>query len=351
MNCVMCINLRNKSYCIKNKQYTKEEYEKELEKMNLNDHSSIEKYKKEFYNFSLGFPHRYAYIKKSIRSNGDFLINCKNVKYAFQVINGENQKFIFGSDTTKDTYDSVMSGKAEQCYEVVVADNSQRNYFSVFCFQCRDILYSQFSPSSENCLGCVGLKKGVYSIFNKRYSQEEYKILKEKIIEHMKKTGEWGEFFPRSISPYAYNETFNMDFFPLNKKEVLEKRMKWKEETEKNYIVTLKAEEIPKSVEKISESILNETIGCLHGGKCKHKCSTAFRLIDREFKLYKKMGIPVPRLCPNCRYYERLENRRPIKLWHRRCMKEGCENEFETSYAPERPEIVYCEECYNKEIY
>ena len=28
-----------------------------------------------------------------------------------------------------------------------------------------------------------------------------------------------------------------------------------------------------------------------------------------------------------------------------------CTNEFETSYAPERPEIVYCESCYQKEVY
>ena len=27
-----------------------------------------------------------------------------------------------------------------------------------------------------------------------------------------------------------------------------------------------------------------------------------------------------------------------------------CPNEFETSYAPERPEIVYCEACYNAEV-
>ena len=28
-----------------------------------------------------------------------------------------------------------------------------------------------------------------------------------------------------------------------------------------------------------------------------------------------------------------------------------CQIEFETSYAPERLEIVYCESCYNQEIY
>ncbi|MBI5622130.1 DNA-directed RNA polymerase, partial [Candidatus Falkowbacteria bacterium] len=33
------------------------------------------------------------------------------------------------------------------------------------------------------------------------------------------------------------------------------------------------------------------------------------------------------------------------------CKNAGCTNEFETTYAPERPERVYCEECYQKEIY
>ena len=30
---------------------------------------------------------------------------------------------------------------------------------------------------------------------------------------------------------------------------------------------------------------------------------------------------------------------------------QNCKKEFETSYAPDRPEIVYCESCYNKEVY
>ncbi|MEI6281073.1 MAG: hypothetical protein WCP17_03715, partial [bacterium] len=52
-----------------------------------------------------------------------------------------------------------------------------------------------------------------------------------------------------------------------------------------------------------------------------------------------------------CRHQERISKRNPHKLWHRKCMKDGCQNEFETSYSPERPEIVYCENCYNQEVY
>jgi hypothetical protein len=47
-----------------------------------------------------------------------------------------------------------------------------------------------------------------------------------------------------------------------------------------------------------------------------------------------------------------------MKLWHRQCMCSKnhphhggrCSNEFETSYSPDRKEIVYCEQCYNSEV-
>ena len=53
-----------------------------------------------------------------------------------------------------------------------------------------------------------------------------------------------------------------------------------------------------------------------------------------------------------------LEMRNPMKLWHRTCMCDKnhlnhtgkCTNEFETSYSPDRPEIIYCEQCYQQEV-
>ncbi|MDI6883428.1 MAG: hypothetical protein QMC93_03140, partial [Patescibacteria group bacterium] len=69
-------------------------------------------------------------------------------------------------------------------------------------------------------------------------------------------------------------------------------------------------------------------------------------------------------------HYQRIKQRNPLKLWKRRCMCGGqasvngvykntikhfhgdnpCPNEFETTYSPDRKEIVYCEECYKREI-
>ena len=69
-------------------------------------------------------------------------------------------------------------------------------------------------------------------------------------------------------------------------------------------------------------------------------------------------NVPLPHFCPNCRHFNRLKQRNPMKLWHRNCMCQNtahghdgiCANEFETSYSPNRPEIIYCEKCYQQEV-
>jgi hypothetical protein len=60
----------------------------------------------------------------------------------------------------------------------------------------------------------MGLKNQQYCIFNKQYTKEEYEIIVAKIIAHMVVIGEWGEFFDPSLSPFGYNETLAMEYYP-----------------------------------------------------------------------------------------------------------------------------------------
>jgi hypothetical protein len=46
---------------------------------------------------------------------------------------------------------------------------------------------------------------------------------------------------------------------------------------------------------------------------------------------------------------DRMALRNPRKLFTRICDK--CWKDIKTTYATDRSEIVYCEECYNKEVY
>ena len=45
----------------------------------------------------------------------------------------------------------------------------------------------------------------------------------------MKKTGEYGEFFPPAIAPVCYNETQGNYYIPLTKEEVLDRGWLWED--------------------------------------------------------------------------------------------------------------------------
>ena len=62
-----------------------------------------------------------------------------------------------------------------------------------------------------------------------------------------------------------------------------------------------------------------------------------------------KFDIQIPRKHPDVRYKERIDHRRlPRKLFERTCAKTWAK--ILTPYAPERPEIVWSEEAWDKEF-
>ena len=230
--------------------------------------------------------------------------------------------------------------------------------------------YTQHCHSSKHLFGCVGLRHASYCIFNKQYTKEAYEELVPKIIKQMNnmpyvdKTGnkyKYGEFYPIELSPFGYNETVALEQFPITKEKALEKGYKWEGSIQRTTgKETLKPENIPDSIDEVGNSILDEVLSCID-------CKRNYKIVPNELIFYKKMKIPIPRRCFYCRHDARLKRRNPFKLWHRSCMcgstdspqatskhfhgAEKCEVKFETSYAPERPEIVYCEKCYQAEVY
>lgn len=354
-NCFGCINLQNKRYCILNEQYTKEQYEEKIKELNIGSHSFIESFKKEFWDFSLKFPRKFANIVNSVDSTGDELRNNKKVVNSYNVFDSENIKYGYRSVRANDSMD-VNHSYATLAYEHALAgsENSQNIKFIIDGDAAlNNVEYVDFCKSSSNLFACISLKNKQYCILNKQYTKDEYFSMVEKIKEHMNdmpyidKKGniyKYGEFFPTELCPFGYNESVINDHFPLTKEEIIERGYNYKEKTDNKYTITLKASDIPDDIKDIDDSILNEVIECAQSGK-------AFKITPFELQLYKRMNIPIPHLHPDERYKNRLLLRNPMILYPRSCMNEGCTNTFETTYAPTRPEIVYCKECYQKEVY
>ncbi len=347
-NCFMSANLRNKSYVFKNIQYSREEYFKKIAEYDLGSRKAREELQQEFEDMMKnGSIHRYVISERNVNSVGSLLLGCKNVHDAFDTNESENGKYLFSTMENKDCMDLYHVGvhTTELCYELQGCTRTSNCQFCHLCYDNLNVMYSDTCQNSQNLFGCVSVKKGEYMIFNKKYSKEDYLVLKEKIIEHMKQTGEYGEFFPPQIAPVYYNETQGHLYMPMTKEEVLAKGWQWENDVPGTFgKETITSENIPDKIENVPESYLNEIFACV-------ECTKNYNITRNELLFYQKEKIPLPRKCPNCRYKRRFNLRPPRKLWHRKCMHEGCRNEFETAYAPDRPERVYCESCYNKEIY
>lgn len=354
-NCFGCVNLVSKNYCIWNEQFSKEEYFKKIEEFNLGSNFFIKDFKKRFKEFSISLPKKCFRSINCINSIGDEIRDSKNAFFAFNSYGSENIKFAYRAANAKDSMD-VDYVASELTYEFSFggALNSQNLKFIIDGRPgLANIEYSTTCSSSSNLFGCVGIKSKQYCILNKQYKKEEYFEMVEKIKKQMEempyidekgRVYKYGEFFPVEFCPHGYNESAINDLFPLSKEEIIKNGYPYKERIDNTYIFTLKAKDIPDNIKDIDDTIINEVIECEKSGK-------AFKLTKFELEFYKRMNIPIPRLHPDERYKERLSLRNPMILYHRSCMKEGCTNEFETSYAPERPEIVYCERCYQQEVY
>ncbi len=354
-DCFLCSNLRNKSFCFKNKQYSKEEYAKKIEECNLGSHAAREKFMEEFSKlYQENSIHKYMVSERSVNSSGNFIFNSKNTIHCFDVNKMYDAKNIFSAVDMKSVMDCYHVGfNTELAYEDHGCTRVYDAFFSHLCYDNSHIQYCDSCQNSQNLFGCISIKKGEYMIFNRKYSKEEYIKLRNQIIEHMKKTGEYGEFFPPPIAPVCYNETQGNYYMPLSKEEVLDRGWLWEDEIPGIFgKETIQPEDLADNIKDVNEDIFSAALKCV-------SCSKNYNIIPDELAFYKRENIPLPRKCPDCRYRRRFSLRLPRQSWFRQCMcdkgnhgHEGkCSNEFETSYAPERPEIIYCESCYQKEVY
>ena len=366
-NCIGCVNLRQKQYCIFNEQKTKEEYEKFLAEARLDTASGVERLQKQFAAFVATQPRKYAEIFMADNCSGNYINNAKNCRSCFHCYDAENSKYgVHVWRNAKDCMDCDTAGRgAELIYNSMNCGIDTAHYIcSSTCWTCTYMQYSYYCFNSNNCFGSAGLQKKNYCILNKQYAKEEYEKLVLQIVHDMKRRGEYGEFFPPEVSTFGYNESAAQEQFPLTKEEALSRGLKWEDHPRGTFGKETKQwSDMPDSIADVKEGdVLQQVFACT-------ACTKNYLVIPSEFTFYKRLSIPLPRLCPDCRHARRFQNRGPNKLWHRTCTCAGtesqngayqntgkhqhngpCPNEFETSYAPDRPEIVYCEQCYNAEV-
>jgi len=388
-NCFGCTGLRNKNYYIFNEPFTKEAYHEKLAGMGLDSWTGIKNARQEAETLWLKYPVKFQHSVQAQGSTGDYLFNVSRLRNCFFSDGTQDcahsQSIIYSP--IKDCMDVTSSGEAiELCYEAVASGlNMAKTFFSFDIVTATNAQYAINCRNVNNVFGCVGLRKKEYCIFNKQYSKEEYHALVSKIIKHMHdmpytdtngRIYGYGEFFPPEMSPFGYNTTQGQEYFPLTEEDARTQGFPWKASETKHYSTTRSSQSLPDSINETGDEILNEVINCLHAEDndhpwdCESNCATAFKITAQELAFYRQMQLPLPRACFHCRHFERVAWRNKPALYQRTCQCEGaqssneayqnqtvhnhgtnpCPNEFETSYAPDQAEIIYCESCYQNEV-
>jgi hypothetical protein len=350
----------------------------------------LKSYKKMYRDFELTIPHVNLQTYAAENCMWDYVYNSKNAFNCFNVVWVQDCKNLYEWWRCSNVYDSSFVYDLEWPVigSVNVFMNSKNVYFSEYIYDNSfNIFYSFNLKSCKNCFACVGLVWKEYCIFNRQYKMEDYAVEVERIVKSMMKSPlpplirgtEWWEFFPASMSRFGYNETEANEYYPLNRETVIasetkQSREHWinekssfsgsphfvrddKSETFLHWTIfnwsdfiqplpkvdkIIPANMLPSKTKDIPDDILNRALKCEETWK-------PYRINKAELKFYRDNKLSLPRFHYDTRYKHRLLSKNQRILHDRKCDK--CSKDIKTTYSPENPEIVYCEACYNKEIY
>ena len=318
-NCFGCSSIHGKQYWIYNNPYDKVAYFTEIEKMQKAQLKNSKKL---------------TSIKKNLiqinaeNSIGNYIYDSKDTLFSFDIFESEQVKYSSDMTYAKDIMDVDFFGVHLQntLDSAIIGINASRIRFCIECWSDVENIFYCFGcvNATKDCFACVGLRNKQYCILNKQYTKEEYEVLVPKIIEKMMADGEWGEFFPSSMSPFGYNETVANEYYPLTKSEATKDNIfNWSDYEAPFPTVekVIPASRLPDTIESIPDDILNWAIEC-------EVTKKPFRIIKQELEFYRKHSLPIPRRHPDQRHRDRMALRNPRKLYERVCDCIHCEQNW-----------------------
>ena len=341
-NCFMSWNLRNKSYCIENVQYTKEAYEEKLKSFKLGSYKSVQSFKKQFEELARNEAvHRENFNFRAYNSTGNYLLDVKNCKNCntindsedcYNCIRGQKQK---SNIDANGCWYSELLGNCSSCVngyaeKYCVWSSSRYSEYSDLCIEC------------DYCFGCVGLKKKKYCILNKQYTKESFDELRTKIIQDMKKRGEYGKFLPYAMSAGPFNFSTSFLYFPETKKEDILTLGGYWDDIDESHIKGIPTSELPDKIEDVPDNIITQALICPETG-------WRFNIAQNEIIFYKENNIPLPRYHFDVRTKKQLKYLTVLKSYQYTCFY--CEKDIMAYYPTEWGyKKIACEECYKQNI-
>lgn len=176
-----CVNLKNKSFCIFNRQLTESEYNEKVKRLKALPPEKIltivDDLKKRFpLTQTIAAENENAFYGNYIHFN-------KNCYLCFDAAHDENCAYIYDSFNCKTSYDlTYVALGTELTYQAVDSGTLFNCNFIVHANNCQDSSYLFNCFNVKNSLGCVGLSNKEYCILNRQLAKDEYEKVSSQIL-------------------------------------------------------------------------------------------------------------------------------------------------------------------------
>ena len=176
-----CTHLKQKQYCIFNKQYSKDEYDKKIKDLltrPASEHIATLKALIKLYPFG---PTNVTHSENS--DYGNHVHYSKNCYLAFDTARSSDCAYTYDTAFCSTSMDLTYCYKAELCYECTDSAKIYNCDLVEWSSDCFDSSYLTNCVDCHNCFGCVDIKHKKFCILNKQYSEEEYKRVKIQLLD------------------------------------------------------------------------------------------------------------------------------------------------------------------------
>ncbi|MBT7736650.1 hypothetical protein HN709_03095, partial [Candidatus Peregrinibacteria bacterium] len=162
-NCIGCVGLRDKEFCIFNEQLNEEEYRKKEKKLDLDNKNGIEFIEEKVRELSKTIPRMYVHQRDTTKCTGDYIYHSKNCHMCFDTRHTEDSLYITQANLDMGTRDSCDCGPIptgmDLCYDVSYAHYLFNSKHLYWCGNLKDSQWCINCLEGENLFGCNFLHK------------------------------------------------------------------------------------------------------------------------------------------------------------------------------------------------
>ncbi len=289
-DCLGCVGLDGGRFVAFNRQLDRAAFELELEKAALDTTLGREKAGTLAEELARSLGNKPRRIIASENCSGSYIRRSTNCRHTLHAEECQDCGYLILGTKSKDGWKGFFIN-SELNYTAGVVGGYGTAY-SYWVQGGDSNLYSYYLFNGcSHCFGCVNLKKNSYCLLNKQLTKAEYFEIVPRVIEQMKQTGEWGEFFPQSCCPHYYDESFAGDYIEsLPQPELLHRGYRiLGAQPQAEPPEAVFGADLPESASAIDSSFLSRPIKCISTG-------AYFNFQKSELEFYRKHSVPLPRI-------------------------------------------------------